>query len=182
MPRTIELGCSLTRVCFDDIRPEPNRTWVLFENAHDPPARELRPQQSGCLPSHASSAVAAKDKEFGDIEDIRVVGRWRAARDQRESRDSGVAVNEKCEPAFWLRPIELQGRVAEAAITAELDVGENRTEVVDVQLEKIGQQFSVRRGCRIEHDLLWLRHAQGYGSLLPLASQSSVTFYPEWAR
>jgi len=182
MARKIEHGCSRARVFFDSIRPEPNRTWVPFENADDPPTRELRPQKSGCLPSHASSAVAAKDEELGDIEDIRVVGRWRTARDQHESRDSGLAVNEKWEPALWLRPIELKGPVAEAAIGAELDVGEHRTEVVDVQLEKIGQQLGIRRGCRMEDDSLGLCHAQGYGSPLRLASRSAIRFCPEWGR
>jgi hypothetical protein len=65
-----------------------------------------------------------------------------------------IIPDEKCKPALGLRPIERELGIAEPPIRAHLDIRERGTEVVRVQLEKIGQQDGVGHRRHIETDVL----------------------------
>jgi hypothetical protein len=46
--------------------------------------------------------VATKNEKLGDIEDVWIICRRRAASDQRESRNPGIASDEEWKPALRL--------------------------------------------------------------------------------
>ena len=88
--RTHELCSGAARKFRDDPRPEGQSALVPFGDADNPAAGKAAPEQHGRPATHAGAPVAAQDEEFSDVEDLRIVGRRGAPRDQREPRHLAV--------------------------------------------------------------------------------------------
>lgn len=104
--------------------------------------------------------MAAKNEELGDIEDGRIVARWRAACGQHKSHDPTAMSDEKWEPTLRLGPVERKLGVTEASIRPQLDGRERLAEVVKVQLEEVRQQRGITPSRHLENDLMPIYHVK----------------------
>jgi hypothetical protein len=89
---------------------------VPLGNANDPLAGKTVPEKDRRSATDARATIAASNKELGHIKDVRVVRRGRATGDEHESRDTGVAFDDKCKPPLGLGPVERKVRIAEPPI------------------------------------------------------------------
>src|SRR5262245_45584746 len=136
------LGMRAAGVLGDDRCPEPERTLVSLRDTDDPATRQAIPQESSRLPADAEAAVAPQHEELLQVEIVRILGRGRATRDEREADDPRAAADQEGEAPAGLLPVERQPVVAEAPIGAGLEE-ERLAQIVDVELEQVGQQRCV---------------------------------------
>ena len=100
--RTLGLCSSAPRVLGDNGRPEGKSTCVSLGNANDPPAGKAIPNQERRSAGHPGATVTTNNEELGDIENVRIVRRWRTVCDQHEPCDLSAISDEKGKPVFWL--------------------------------------------------------------------------------
>jgi hypothetical protein len=86
------------------------------------------------------------------VQDIGVINRRRAARRQHEAGRLLVRPNQVRKAPVRLGPVEGQLGVAKASVGAERNLGEGGAEIMDVELEQVRQQRSVRLRGDLECD------------------------------
>jgi hypothetical protein len=117
---------------------------ISLRHAHDPASGKPIPEEERRLAADALAAVPTKDEELRHVEVLGIIGTWRASRSQRKTNDPGAVANEKRKPAFRLRPVERKLIVFEEPIGAQLET-KSLTEIVRIQLQKVGEYPRVRR-------------------------------------
>src|SRR5580765_6504421 len=96
-------------------------------------------------PADAGTAKRAKNEEFRQVEILRVGRSGGATRNEGETRNSRVEPKQEREVCVGLRPIQRKAAVAKATVDSEFD-GEHVAQIVDVELEQVGQKCGVTFG------------------------------------
>lgn len=95
------------------------------------------------MAANASAPILPENEELFDVEGIWILGQRRSALHQSEAGDTPGNSDEKRNPPIRLRPVERKAAVSESPVRPHFEPLKDIAQVVDVELEEIGEQRRV---------------------------------------